>query len=492
MTDAGDATRDVVVVGGGVSGLACAVAAARAGLRPLVLERSSLLGGRARSWTDEKTGDPVHIGPHIMLSQYQNFFALLEMVGGMDKVVWQPMPDFITMVEGTTEVTMGLADLPPPMPFLPSVLADKSVGLVDKLSNFRLTAWAMTITEEEVLRLDDKDARTLLREMGVTERYIDRFWSFVSMAIMNVPLDRCSAAALMRFYRRLVGHRRCQVAFADGGLGDLFAPGARDVIEAAGGEVRTRTAVAGFALDEAGGVDGVVLEGGEVLRARAVVAALTPQELATLAHPSWEARRPFSDLARFEPCPYVSTYLWFDEKLTKRQFWARVHREDDLNCDFYDLSNIHRGWESRPSVICTNAIWSHRAAHLSDAEVVERTRAELAEYLPRAAKAKLVHSVVNRIPMAIHCPQPGTEALRPDIATGIRGLYLAGDWTKTGFPSSMEGAARSGFLAAERVLEVHGRRERVAIDHDDVEGFTRLFGRVAAWRRGLSRELATT
>jgi 15-cis-phytoene desaturase len=484
--------RDVVVVGGGVAGLTAAVALADRGLRPLVLERSRLLGGRARSWVDDVTGDPIHIGPHIMLSQYQNFLALLDRVGTRDKVVWQKAPEFITMVEGQREVSMGLADLPPPMPFLPSVLADKSVSLADKLSNFRLTAWAMTITEDEVLALDDRDALTLLREMGVTERYIERFWSFVSMAIMNVPLEICSAAALMRFYRRLVGHRRCEVGFADGGLGDLFAPGSARAIEAAGGEVRTGAAARGFALSEGGDVEGVELDGGEVVRARAVVAALAPQELLAIAHPSWRSLSPFADLALFEPCPYFSTYLWFDEKLTRRAFWARVYDKDDLNCDFYDLSNIHRGWEDRPSLVCTNAIWCHRAAGLSDREIIERTRAELAEYLPRAATCKLRHAVVNRIPMAIHCPKPGTESRRPPIASGIGGLYLAGDWTKTGYPSSMEGAARSGFLAAEHVLAQLGRPERVAIDHDDVEGFTRLFGRVAAWRRGLSRELATT
>jgi 15-cis-phytoene desaturase len=475
---------DAVIVGGGIAGLTAGVALAEAGVKVMVIEKQSILGGRARSWTDPKTGDPVHIGPHILLSEYANFLGLLDNLGTKSKVVWQPSPHFITMVDGTRATKMKLANLPPPMPFLPSVLMDRGIGLADKLSNFRFTAFAMKLDEEDIYAFDGVDGKTLLSAMGVTDAYMTHFWEFVSMSILNVPLDRVSGAALLRFYRRLIGRRHTQVGFADGGLGDLFAPAARAKIERLGGRVMTGAGVKTFIVDEnLRRVGGVVLEDGTRISAARTISALAPQELARLVPDGWKTRKPFSDLAKFEPCPYVSTYLWFDRKVSNEQFWARVHRTDDLNCDFYDLSNIHTGWRGRNSVIATNAIWSHRTKGMTDEQIIERTRAELTEYLPQVKHAKLVHSVVNHIPMAIHCPYPGTESLRPRADTPIGGLLLAGDWTRTEYPSSMESAAFSGYVAAERVLEAQGVLKRLARPRKDVEGFTKLFTRAAAASR---------
>lgn len=475
---------DAVIVGGGIAGLTAGVALAERGVKVAVVEKQSLLGGRARSWIDPKTGDPVHIGPHILLSEYSNFLGLLGDLGTSNKVVWQPAPHFITMVDGTRSTKMKLANLPPPMPFLPSVMMDRTIGLADKLSNFRFTAFAMKMEDAAIYDFDHIDGRTLLREMGVTDAYMTHFWEFVSMSILNVPLDRVSGAALLRFYRRLIGRRHTQVGFADGGLGDLFAPAARARIERLGGRVMAGTGVARFMCDEhVQRVTGVELADGTRITATRTISALAPQELARLVPAAWKNMRPFSSLSAFEPCPYVSTYLWFDRKVTREQFWARVHKTDDLNCDFYDLSNIHTGWSGRSSVIATNAIWSHRTKGMTDEQIVERTREELAEYLPNVRSAKLVHSVVNHIPMAIHCPYPGTESLRPRAETPIGGLLLAGDWTRTEYPSSMESAAYSGYVVAERVLEAGGQRRTLARPRKDVEGFTKLFTRAAALQR---------
>lgn len=488
-----NARFDVILIGGGVSGLAAAVGLADHGLRPLVLERDTILGGRARSWTDKTTGDPVHIGPHIMLSLYPSFFRLVELAGASEKIVTQRGGHFITMVDGKKEVAMRLADLPPPMPFVPSVMADPNVGTWDKLSNFRLTLKAMALTEDDVLELDALDARTYLESMGVTKRYIDYFWAFVAMAILNVPLERCSAGSLMRFYKRLVGYRQVDVCFPDGGLGDLFAPGARARIEARGGVVRTGAEVVEIlASDDGTRVHGVRLSDGSIAEACAVVSTLPPHELAPLVRPEWKERSPFRDLERFEPCPYVSVFVWFDRKLTDKQFWARAFREDDLNCDFYDLSNIHSGWEERPSLITSNIIYSHRAEGLDDAEIVRRTVSEIADYLPEAKEAKVVHSTVHRIPMAIHCPLPGTERLRPAQRSEIEGLYFCGDWVRTGLPSSMESAALSGFRVAEMLLAQRGVRVQLVRSIHPVEGFTRMVGDVRlAAQRVLGRRAAS-
>lgn len=469
---------DVVVVGGGIAGLTCAVGLRDAGLKVRVLEGAKLLGGRAKSWTDKATGDPVHLGPHIFLSEYPNFLALCDVLGTRDKIVWQK-GKFIVIFDAQKRITMKMARLPAPFHFVPSMVRDHTVSGLDKLSTVPATLFAMQLVEEDFLRLDKVSAATFLRSLGATERFLDRFWSFTSMSIMNVPLELCSAGALLRFYSRMIGHAQYDVGFPDGGLGDTFAPAAAALLERSG--VRVDIGVRVRRLLQGGGrATGVELDDGTRIDARTVVAAVPPQALRRLVPDAWVGDGPpWSDLVAFQPCPYVSTFLWFDRKLTDLQFWARVHSPNDLNCDFYDLSNIHTGWAGRPSVIACNTIWSHRAHGLSDAEIVARAVRELSENIPAAAQAKVVHAVVNRIPMAIHCPYPGTESKRAPTRTPVRGLLLAGDWIKTGLPASMESAARSGWLAAEAVLEDAGRPRTLAKSQKETEGLAGLLRRTS-------------
>src|SRR5262249_30382233 len=148
----------------------------------------------------------------------------------------------------------------------------------------------------------------------------------------------------------LIGHRDVEIGFPDGGLGDLYAPAARSLLEAARSTVETGVRVVSF-LGEGDRVGGVRLEDGRSVQAAYCVAAVPPSALFALSRPEWT--RPhltFAHLKEFRPVPYISLFLWFDRKLTDLQFWARAHSPADLNCDFYDLSNIHSGWVKRPSL----------------------------------------------------------------------------------------------------------------------------------------------
>lgn len=467
----------MVVVGGGVSGLCAALGLVDRGLSVALVEQSGSLAGRAASWRDPTTGDPVTIGPHVFLSEYPNTWRLLERLGTRDRVVWQKGRRVLTVVDGQREVVTRAYPLPAPFHLVPSVLGDPLASLWDKLSNVPVTAWALQLSEEEVEALDVRTGRQVLEELGVSRAYIDYFWAFTSMAILNVPIEEVSAAALFRFYRKLVGRAGVWIGFADGGLGELFEP-ARGVLEGLGARVLFNARVKRL-LGEQDAVEGVELADGRRIRARAVVLAVPPPALQGLLREGWSARFPdLAGLDAFQPCPYISTYLWFDRKLTQNPFWSRPYLPGGLNLDFYDFSNINRGWEHRPSVIGTNAILASRLPAMDDAEVVRRTVDELAEFLPEVRQAKLVHSVVNRIPMAIHRPQPGTERRRPAIAPGPHGLFLAGDWIRTGFPSSMEGAAYAGWRAAEAVLTRLGRARPLARAHPKLALTARLTGQL--------------
>lgn len=458
------AETDVVIIGAGLAGLTCAVALSDSGLRVTVLERDAILGGRAASWIDATSGDVLSIGPHIFLNHYHNMFKLLDRLGTRERIVWQTDKRFLTMVDGQREIVIRNSFLPPPYHFVPSLMTDPRIGLRDLISNWPVVQLAFDLDEAALLRLDHLSARDFLRNMGVTPRFIERFWAFATFAIMNVPLELASAAALMRFYRRIVGHADLAIGFPDGGLGDLYAPQARALIEKSGGEVINRAEVKNL-LVEAGQLSGVHLVDGRRINARFCVAALPPQALRGIVPQEWlESPGVFADLEHFEPIAYLSVYLWFDRKLTRRQFWARAHAPGDLNCDFYDLSNINSGWGERPSLIASNIIYSQRVVACSDDEIIAKTLSELAEFLPQAAQARLLHAVIHRIPLAIPAPRPGSEARRPVVRTPVKGLFLAGDWIQTRLPFSMESAVASGWMAAEQVLDDSGRAQKLVVD----------------------------
>jgi squalene-associated FAD-dependent desaturase len=465
--------QDVVIVGGGLAGLACAVALGDAGLRVTLIERERSLGGRARSWIDAPSGDTIDLGPHVLHSEYRNMLAFLDRLGTRDLVCWQPAK-LITLATRPRPAVLRHRRLPPPFSLLPDLVAASGLPLRDLWSNNRATWRAMRFDEADVAELDRVSALDYLRSAGVTERMIEWFWAFAALAVLNVPLERCSAAALLRVHSQLIGHRRLHFGFPAVGLSELFAPQAAQAVRNAGGQIVLGTQVMAIKPNE------VILHHGVRIGAENVVAALPPQALQELG----------IDAPSFEPSPYISCYLWFDRKLTSERFWAQLGGPKRLSTDFHDLCNIRRGWSGRPSLIASNIIYSHRAHALSNAEIIAATKREIAEFIPEATAARVMHAVLNRIPMAIACPLPGSETKRLR-ANDIPGLWLAGDWTRTELPSSMESAVRSGWLAAEEVLRAVGRPRQLALPKRPNDGVAGLVQRLSGRREAPARAWRT-
>jgi 15-cis-phytoene desaturase len=478
------AAAQVVVIGGGLAGLACAVALAERGIAVTVIEGAGQLGGRASCQADPATGDVVDIGPHIFHSEYHNMFALLDRLGTRDLITWQP-GEVLAIASKPRPTILKHAPLPAPLSLMPSILAAPGLGPRDYLSMAR-TGWrGMRFGEEQVAELDRVAALDFFRSQGVTEAMIDWWWRFAAMVVTNVPLERCSAASLMRIHAQLSGYWGLHFGFGKVGLGELYTRQAARVIEAAGGRVLLGTPVTAIA----GGsqAQGVALADGRRIAAAQVVAAVPPQELAPLLPPRWRGLPPFDALERFEPSPYVCCYLWFDRDIRMRRFCTHLWSPARLNYDFYDLCQIRAGWEGRPTIVASNIIYSHRAHGMRDDEIVRATVRELAEFAPPAREARLLHARVHRVPMAIPCPLVGFEGMRPGVRTPLPGLSLAGDWTRTGMPCTMEGAVKSGFIAAEEVLGARGIAASLAREarlYDGIAGVVRRLGRPA---RGAGR-----
>ena len=462
-----------VVVGGGLAGLSCAVALGDRGVQVTVLESGERMGGRASCWRDAHTGDTVDIGPHIFHTEYHNMLGFLERLGTGKLITWQP-GKVLTLATKPEPMALRHAPLPAPLTLMPSILKAPGLHAPDYLSMAK-TGWrGMRFGEEQVPQLDRVSMLDFLRAQGVTERMIDWWWRFAAMVVTNVPLERCSAASLLRIHAQLSGYRGLHFGFGAVGLGELYTEQARRVIEGAGGRVLLDAPVRALAGEE--GITGAVLGDGTLIEADFVVSALPPTALTAVLSPAQKRAAALPDLDWFEPSPYICCYLWFDRPLGADRFTSHLWSPERLNYDFYDLCQIRHGWQGRPSIFATNIIYSHRAEGMSDDEIVRATVAELAEFAPAARQARLLHARVHRVPMAIPCPLVGFEGRRPSQRSSLPGLVLAGDWTATRMPCTMEGAVKSGSLAAQVVLEALGRPETLAIEarmYDDIAGMVR-------------------
>jgi len=402
-------------------------------------------------------------------SEYSNFLALLQRLGTADRITWQPRK--VITLATTPPTVLRHRPLPPPLSLLPSLARAPGLAFRDLWSNNTPTLRALQFGEEDVPELDRLAGLEYLRSAGVTDRMIDWFWRFAAMVVMNVPLEQCSAAALLRVHAQLIGRRGIHFGFPAAGLSELYVPQAERLIRAAGGEVRRNAEVVRVEPRA------VMLGDGTRIDARFCVLALPPQDLARL-------RPELADTEVFVASPYVSTYLWLDRKVTRERFWALPWSRGRMHYDFYDLTEIRPGWRERPSVIAANYIYAQRADAMDDAGLARAAHAELALFAPEAARARVLHADVHRIPMAICQPRPGTEAKRPETRTSAPGLFLAGDWTRTALPSSMESAARSGFLAAEAILGDLGRTKRFSLGVRPRDGLAGMVRAIAwTWRR---------
>ena len=472
---------DVAIAGGGIAGLACGEILASAGLRVVVCEAQAHLGGRAASFQDATTGDMVDIGPHVLSSEHRNFNALLDRVGTAGHIAWQPDP-LITLLDGDARLHMRAPAWPAPLHGLPNLPnAARCLSWADMASNWRIAWRALRMGEDELHGLDRLSALVYLNRLGVTPRAIEWFWSAAVLALLNVPLARCSAEAMMRVFRLMLGRSGYHFGFSKVALSQLYVPGCRRAIESAGGAVLTSAAVRTHRV-YGGRFQSMVLEDGREVTASAGVFALAPDALARMAQSGHAGvGLPLHEAQRFEPVRYLSTYLWFDRPVADERFWACVGASTGLNTDFYDLSNIRYAGGmagSVPSLIASNAIHATQAWEWSDATVIDRTLHQLARFAPSAREARLVHARVHRISMAVPAPQPDTQRLRPHVRSGVTGLYIAGDWSATGLPCSMESAARSAALAAEAVGAQLGRAVAPTLALPETTG-------LAAWlRRG--------
>ena len=470
--------KNVIVIGGGLAGLSSAVALAEAGFRVRLLEKRPHLGGRAASYV-LPGGEHVDNCQHVTLGCCTNLEDFYRRVGAANQIRF-----FDRLLFATPDGRRGAiasVGLPPPLHMAPSFAFFPLLGWADK----RAIAKALFAIARSGGRPADLSTSSAgenitmlawLQKHRQTARAIRRFWEVILVSALDEELDRIDARyGIDVFWKAFLSTRRgYRVGIPRVPLGELYE-GCRKALARQGGEVQLRAGVRGFLVVD-GRVDGVEREDGTVETADYYLAAVPQDVLPELFPPEVLEREPvFLNLRNLRTSPITGVHLWFDRTVMSEPFLTLL---DSTTQWVFNKTHLYGGSAKDGGQYLQLVVSaSYSLASRSRQEIIALCLEELREVLPQTREATLVKGTVVKEMSATFSPAPGSDRWRPAQKSPLSGLFLAGDWTLTGWPSTMEGAVRSGYLAAEAILSDAGMPRKLLQPDLRAEGFARLWAR---------------
>lgn len=459
----------VAVIGGGLAGLAAGCALADAGYRVTVFERRPYLGGRASSYEHPATGEVLDNCQHILLGCCTNLIDFYKRLGVEDKIRWYDRLTFILPGGKTGEI--GASTLPAPFHSSPSFLRFGLLGVTDKLMIGRAMLGLL-----EHVPSDNGNFLEWLQRRGQTKHAIERFWSPVLVSALNEELDKVSVHYGAMVFRDafLKSAEAGRMGVPTVPLSDLYGQAA-EYIRERGGEVHFRSSVERLdPHDECT----VLHVNGEECRFDYAISAVPYFGLERILPDTHASDAIRVRLAKFTSSPITGVHLWFDREITQLEHAVLLERTIQW---MFQKSRILTGRSSRGGPLGAGSylelVVSSSGSLLQKGrtEILELAMRELAEFFPAAKDARLLKGTVVKEVHATFSPSPGLEQNRPGPRSPWPRLFLSGDWTDTGWPATMEGAVRAGYLSAQALTDLHGKSQKFLIPDLPAKGLMRVF-----------------
>jgi len=449
-------TPDVVIIGAGLAGLSAAVELSRRGNRVLLLEQRPYAGGRVRSFTDSVTGDTVDNGQHLLMGCYAATRSYLTLIGSDHLAALQPSLRIDFLHPGGRVSSLKCPPLPAPLHAGLGMLNLASLPLADRLRLLRVGLQLLTTSPQKERELDSLSVDewlTRLSQTGDAKKYL---WNVIAVGALNEKPVNVSALLFFRVLRSaFFGNRQnSSMLIPRAGLSEVLVNPAVRYIEAHGGTVLCSEEMVSAEIS-GGRIESLRASGGEIHTAPVIISAVPFFAFSRIFPPgSLQTRRDFSAGGiqdHFRPSTILGINLWFDRAVMDQEFAAlldsRIHWVFNRS---RMLSGTLAASERRQLSLTVSAAeeyeeWDKEA-------LVRMSMKELERYLPRVKEAVLVHSLVLKEKRATFVPSPGLEDFRPRATSALSNLFIAGDWTDTGYPATIEGAVLSGQRAAESLL----------------------------------------
>lgn len=473
----------IAIVGGGLAGLAAAVGLSGRGWQIELFEARRQLGGRAGSFYDPSVDQWIDHCQHVGMGCCTNLVDFCRRTGLADLFRRDGVLHFYGP-EGGCYRLAACAWLPAPLHLGPSLLRLGYLSLSDRL-NIARALWRLAR-----LKIDDNGGQPTvgewLRGQHQSAAAVERFWSVVLVSALGEELDRASLAHARKVFVDgfLAARQAYHVDIPQVPLSKLYGGRLEAWLAHRGVTVHLGAAVRRIEVNAAA-VSAVTLFDGAQVPVDAVVVALPWRRVREVFDDALASLLPeLATTDQIESAPITGVHLWFDREITPLPHAVLVGRLSQwlFNRGCRSIAG-NGGWPSRPSTVKTDGLEGHPmgadgsspAGHYYQVvisasrglagrtrqEVIDEIIAELGEIWPVAREARLLHARMVTEQAAVFSVRPDIERFRPSQETAIANLALAGDWTRTGWPSTMESAVRSGYLAAEVILRFAGCPDRL-------------------------------
>jgi squalene-associated FAD-dependent desaturase len=451
-------TSTVAIAGGGLAGLAAGCALAEAGFRVSLFERRPYLGGRASSYQHPGTAEVVDNCQHVLLGCCTNLLDFYRRAGVDDKIRWYERLTFLEPGGRASEISPSF--LPAPLHTAPAFLRAECLNFQDKMAISR----AMVALAPSTPADSGESFLDWLNRHGQTTQAIERFWKTILVSALNEDLDQLSVTYAAQVVREsfLKSAAAGRMGIPTVPLTDLYST-AGDYIRARGGEIQVRASLESFQM-ESFEVD--VTANGQEQKFDYLILALPLDALRRVLPDTASAAPLAAALEQFSTSPITGIHLWFDRQISDldhavlldRTIQWMFHKSRIIEARSQEARNQQNQSDGAGSYIELVVSCSRSLVEKSKTEIVEMAIKEAQEFFPNAPDAVLLKSTVIKEVHATYSPRPGVDQYRPKPQTAWPRVFLAGDWTATGWPATMEGAVRSGYLAAEAVARFAGRK----------------------------------
>ena len=464
----GTEKKRVAIVGGGLSGLACAKYLAEAGHEPIVLEARDVLGGKVSAWQD-KDGDWIETGLHIFFGAYPNMMNLFNELKIEDRLQWKVHKMIFAMQELPGEFTSFdfIKGIPAPFNFgLAILMNQKMLSLPEKLQTAPPLLPMLIEGQDFIDKQDELSVQDFMRKYGMPERINEEVFISMAKALDFIDPDKLSMTVVLTAMNRFLNETDgLQMAFLDGNQPDRLCAPMVDSIEKNGGSVKTKQRLKEFVLNEDGSVKHLAMANGDIIEADEYISAMPVDVIKRMMPKPWAEMPHFAQLKELEGIPVINIHLWFDRKLKNvdhlcfsRSPLLSVYADMSTTCkEYYDeeKSMLELVFAPCSPIAGGKTNWIAK----SNQEIVDATMLELERLFPLeigpkspdGVGAKLLKHAVVKTPRSVYAAIPGRNKFRPSQETPIKNFTLAGDYTSQKFLGSMEGAVLGGKLAAEVV-----------------------------------------
>ena len=434
--------KSVTVIGGGVAGLSAAVFLANKDFKVTLLESSPKLGGRAYSFFDKTLDTEIDNGQHILASWYHNTFEFLEIIGSNDKLTFQKHLEVNFIDDKANRYMFKAANLPPPFHFMIGIMKYGAIGFKDQRAvGILVHAIEKNEIDEEKLKEINTDELFMLTKQ--TDKSIANFWRPFIIAVFNAEPENTSAYLFSRVIKTgFVEKGGSNLVLPNAFLSDLYVEPAVKYLQSKESEILTNKRVSKINFEDSK-VTSLILEDNTEIKSDFYISAVPFFDFKNLVGESIYNKE-FSQVSGLKPSPIVNIHFKFDKNI-----------DDVFQERFAGLLNTKTQWifKVKNDQLCLVISAAKEISEMDKDEILKLAEQELKMCLPDFKNANITGSRVIKETRATFVPDSESLNLRPKNNTSFNNFFIAGDWTDTVLPATIEGAVKSSQNCVNKIIK---------------------------------------